>query len=240
MFYGLTDVPEFKLTAETEGKSNRENMRMALDEQREILLNGIMYEELPCMEAAAGSGPEVFILDKKNELFRVREEKISRLPDAVWDATVLGGITLIYEVIIGAFIGVHSSFWTLAPIMIYFSYCLIKVLGSGAAYWKHALIPYYPYLVREGTTLKVIACMASDMRYLLNSRKVEEDPELIPKELLRGEQVNGFYILEYHNCSYLKESSRFYFFRADTKKRKNKILKLPKIYHNHDRLKELN
>lgn len=199
-----------------------------------------MYNELAGMNGPAGGGPEIFSFDKENELLKGRSEKVANLVDAVWDATILGVITVIYEFITRAIIGVSSTFFSTTAVIIYFSYCMIKELKNGMIYWKYALIPYYPYIVKEGDTLKVIVCTASDMDYLLKSRKVEEEPEKIPKELLRGEYVNGFTILEYHNCRYMKESRRFYYFKGDARKKKNVKLKLPKIYCNHDRLKQIN
>lgn len=196
-----------------------------------------MYSELAGRKESPGGITEIFSFDKENELLKGRSEKVANLTDAILDAAILGGITIIYDFIIRGILNVDSTFWSIAAVTIYFSYCMIKMLANGMIYWTYALVPYYPYVVREAATLKVIGCTASDMRYLLNSRKVEEEPEKIPKELLRGEYVNGFYILEYHNCRYWKESRRFYYFRADALKKKNIKLKLPKIYCNHDRLK---
>lgn len=197
-----------------------------------------MYEGFCDLRETTEQSPEIFRFDKENKLLKGRLEKICRLFDAVWDSALLGGITLVYIVIIAVFLQVHSSFFTLTPVYIYCSYCLIKILRAGAIYWKHALIPYYPFIIREADRLKVIVCGSSDMEYLLSGRQAEEEAAAIPNELLHGKPVNGFYILEYHRCRYIKESSRFYYFRADAKKRKNVTLKLPKIYHDHDRLKE--
>lgn len=196
-----------------------------------------MYSELADRNESADGRTEIFSFDKENELLKGRSEKVANLTDAVLDATILGVITGIYDFITRGILRVDSTFWTMAAFAIYFSYCMIKMLANGMIYWTYALVPYYPYVVREDATLKVIGCMASDMNYLLNSRKVEEEPEKIPKELLRGEHVSGFFILEYHNCRYWKENRRFYYFRADALKKKNIKLKLPKIYGNHDRLK---
>lgn len=199
-----------------------------------------MDNELAGMSGSAGDRPEIFSFDKENELLKGRSEKAANLVDAVWDALILGIIMAIYDFITRGVIGVSSTFFSTTAMIIYFWYCMIKQLANGIIYWKYALIPYYPYIVKEGDTLKVIICTASDMDYLLKSRKLEEEPEKIPKELLRGEYVNGFSILEYHNCRYMKESRRFYYFKGDARKKKNVKLKLPKIYCNHDRLKQIN
>lgn len=197
-----------------------------------------MYMELIGMDGPLGSQPEIFTFDRENELFRGRRETLENLVDAVLDSVLLGGITLIYEVITGALIGVHSTFWMIAPVMVYFTYCLLQLLENGIVYWKQALVPAYPFVAREAADLKIIACGASNMELLLKNPETEEEYGEIVSELLRGKPAYGFYILEYHNCRYIKENKRFYYFRADTQKRKNLMLKLPKIYHNQDRLKE--
>lgn len=197
-----------------------------------------MYMELIGMDGPLGSCPEIFSFDKEHPLFKGRRDSIGQLIGAVVDSALLGGITLIYQIIAGAFIGVHSTFWVIAPVMVYFSYCLLKLLKNGAVYWKQALIPAYPFVAKEGTALKVIACEASNMEFLLKNPQTEEEYTEIIKDVLQGKPTYGFYILEYHNCSYIKESKRFYYFRADTRKKKNLMIKLPKIYHNQEKLKE--
>lgn len=100
-----------------------------------------MYMELIGMDGPLGSCPEIFSFDKEHPLFKGRRDSIGQLIGAVVDSALLGGITLIYQIIAGAFIGVHSTFWVIAPVMVYFSYCLLKLLKNGAVYWKQALIP---------------------------------------------------------------------------------------------------